>query len=141
MTALTSIIRCSGCGYIADPADPCPFRCPRAGTDDADHVLTRVLGPGGARLPCDPDANPFLRYRTYMHSYHVAAARGLPDGAYRELVATLDAAVAAVDGHGFRATPFSRSPDLSEALGFDRDGGVWVKDETEIGRASCRERV
>ena len=50
MTALTSIIRCSGCGYIADPADPCPFRCPRAGTDDADHVLTRVLGPSAVRF-------------------------------------------------------------------------------------------
>jgi threonine synthase len=60
----------------------------------------------------------------------VATARGLPDAAYRDLVASLDAAVAAVAGHGFRATPFSRSPDLSEALGFDRDGGVWVKDET-----------
>ena len=35
-----------------------------------------------------------------------------------------------MDGHGFRATPFFRSPELSDALGFDRDGGVWVKDET-----------
>ena len=35
-----------------------------------------------------------------------------------------------MDGHGFRATPFFRSPDLSDALGFDGDGGVWVKDET-----------
>jgi threonine synthase len=65
-----------------------------------------------------------------MHSYHVATARGLPDRAYRDLVASLDAAVAAVDGHGFRATPFFRSPGLSDALGFAGDGGVWVKDET-----------
>jgi len=65
-----------------------------------------------------------------MHSYHVATARGLPDGAYRDLVATLDASVAAVDGHGFRVTPFARSPELSDALGFDASGGVWVKDET-----------
>jgi threonine synthase len=65
-----------------------------------------------------------------MHSYHVATARGLSDRAYRDLVASLDAAVAAVDGHGFRATPFFRNPGLSDALGFDRHGGVWVKDET-----------
>jgi threonine synthase len=146
MTAPLSTICCPACGYVADPADPYPFRCPNAGTDDADHLLTRVLDPAAVRFPSAPapvsdpapvsnpapvsDTNPFLRYRTLMHSYHVATARGLPDTAYRDLVRELDAAVAAVAGHGFRATPFSRSPDLSEALGFDRDGGVWVKDET-----------
>jgi threonine synthase len=178
MTAPASIICCHGCGYVADPADPYPFRCPRAGTDDTDHVLTRVLRPAGARVPVTPPApvpapvpapapyvasadpahhvasagpadpadpaaadpadsarhanhtNPFLRYRTLMHSYHVALARGLPDAAYCDLVASLDASVAAVDGHGFRATPFARSRELSEALAFSIGGGVWVKDET-----------
>jgi threonine synthase len=134
MTPPASTICCAGCGSVPDPADPYPFRCPRAGTDDADHVLTRVLNPAAVRFPPAPapDTNPFLVYRTLMHSYHVATARGLPDGAYRDLVASLDASVAAVDGHGFRATPFSRSPELSDALGFDGDGdgGVWVKDET-----------
>ena len=65
-----------------------------------------------------------------MHSYHVATARGLPDAGYCDLVASLDASVAAVDGRGFRATPFARSRELSEALAFSADGGVWVKDET-----------
>jgi threonine synthase len=132
MTPSASTICCAGCGAVADPADPYPFRCPRAGTGNADHVLTRVLTPAAVRFPPAPalDTNPFLIYRTLMHSYHVATARGLPDGTYRDLVASLDASVAAVDGHGFRATPFSRSPELSDALGFDRDGGVWVKDET-----------
>ena len=130
MTVPASSICCAGCGYVADPADPYPFRCPRAGTDDADHLLTRVLSLDGAAFPAGPDANPFLRYRTLMHSYHVATARGLTDAGYRDLVASLDAAVAAVDGHGFRATPFFRSPELSEALGFSARGGVWVKDET-----------
>ena len=130
MTAPASIIRCHGCGYVADPADPYPFRCPRAGTDDADHILTRVLDPSAARFPISPDTNPFLRYRTFMHSYHVAMARGVPDVGYRDLVASLDASVADVDGHGFRVTPFARSPELSEALAFSADGGVWVKDET-----------
>jgi threonine synthase len=140
MTAPASTICCPACGYITDPADPYPFRCPRAGTDDADHLLTRVLNPAAVRFPPAPapvsnpapasHTNPFLLYRTLMHSYHVATARGLPDGAYRDLVDELDAAVAAVDGHGFRATPFFRSPGLSDALGFGGDGGVWVKDET-----------
>jgi threonine synthase len=150
MTPPASTIRCSGCGYVADPADPHPFRCPRAGTDDADHVLTRVLNLTNARFPEGDEANPFLRYRALMHSCHVATARAAGDQtyrepayrdpayrdpayrdtAYRDLVASLDAAVAAVDGHGFRATPFFRSRELSDALGFDRDGGVWVKDET-----------
>jgi len=141
MTAPASTICCPVCGHITDPADPYPFRCPRAGTDDADHLLTRVLDTAVVRFPPAPtpvsnpaapvsDTNPFLLYRTLMHSYHVATARGLPDGAYRDLVASLDAAVAAVDGHGFRATPFFRSPGLSDVLGFDPKGGVWVKDET-----------
>jgi threonine synthase len=141
MTAPASTICCPACGHVTDPADPYPFRCPRAGTDDADHLLTRVLDTAVVRFPPAPapvsnpaapvsDTNPFLLYRTLMHSYHVATARGLPDGAYRDLVDELDAAVAAVDGHGFRATPFLRSPGLSDALGFDPRGGVWVKDET-----------
>jgi threonine synthase len=130
MRAAASTIRCHGCGYLADPADPYPFRCPRAGTDDTDHVLARVLSLDGAVFPPDREANPFLRYRALMHSHHVATARGLPDAGYRDLVAALDASVAAVDGRGFRATPFFRSRNLSDALGFDRRGGVWVKDET-----------
>jgi len=130
MTPPASTICCAGCGYVADPAEPYPFRCPRTGTDDTDHVLTRVLSPAGARFPAGPDANPFLRYRALMHSYHVAVARGLPDAGYRDLVASLDASVAAVDGHGFRVTPFARSRELSDALAFSAAGGVWVKDET-----------
>ena len=34
------------------------------------------------------------------------------------LVRQLDAAIAAVDGVGFRVTPFERSDGLSDALGF-----------------------
>ena len=130
MTRPSSTIRCAGCAYVADPADPYPFRCPRAGTDDADHILTRVLDPAPTRFPASHDPNPFLRYCPLMHSHHLATPHGLTDAAYRDLVASLDAAVAAVDGHGFRATPFLRSPELSEALGFSAAGGVWIKDET-----------
>jgi threonine synthase len=135
-----STICCAGCGYTADPDDPYPFRCPRAGTDDTDHVLTRVLRLPGTRFPRGGEQNPFLRYRALMHSHHVATVHGISDERYRGLVASLDAAVAAVDGHGFAVTPFSRSRELSESLGFSPDGGVWVKDETRSVSGSHKGR-
>ena len=46
------------------------------------------------------------------------------------LVQTVDDAIALVDGAGFGVTPFDRSVELSDALGFSARGGVWVKDET-----------
>jgi threonine synthase len=125
-----SSICCSGCGYVADPADPYPFRCPKAGTDDADHVLNRVLSPEETRFPAGGEVNPFVRYRALMRSHHLAMALGMSDAGYRDLVASLDEPVADVAGHGFRATPFFRSQELSEVLGFSAAGGVWVKDET-----------
>jgi threonine synthase len=130
MTSPASTIRCAGCGYVADPDDAYPFRCARAGTDDTDHVMTRVLGQEGAHFPSGSDTNPFLRYRTLMHSHHVAMAHGISDARYRDLVASLDASVAAVDGHGFAVTPYFRSRELSESLAFSGGGGVWVKNET-----------
>jgi len=130
MTPPASTICCAGCGHAAGRDEVYPFRCPRAGTDDTDHVMTRVLRLPGTRFPRGSEENPFLRYRALMHSHHVATAHGIPDARYRGMVASLDASVAAVDGHGFAVTPFSRSRELSEALGFSAAGGVWVKDET-----------
>src|SRR5262249_28070327 len=123
-------IRCSGCGYVAAPEDPYPFRCPRAGTDDTDHVLTRVLRLVGAHFPRGGEENPFLRYRALMHSYHAAMAHGFSDSDYSALVRSLAASVAAVDGRGFRVTPLFRSRELSETLAFSASGGVWIKNET-----------
>jgi len=130
MSPPPSTIRCAGCGHAAGPDEAYPFRCPRAGTDDTDHVMTRVLRLPGTRFPGGGEENPFLRYRTLMHSHHVATAHGISDARYRGLVGSLDASVAAADGHGFAVTPFSRSQELSESLGFSPGGGVWVKDET-----------
>ena len=59
-----------------------------------------------------------------------AEADGMTAAARAALVRELDAAVAEVDGTGFRVTPFARSSELSDELGFAADGGVWVKDET-----------
>jgi threonine synthase len=127
---LASTIRCTGCGYVAAADEPYPFRCPRTGGDDTDHVLTRVLVPGRAHFPRGVEDNPYLRYRALMHSHHLASAYGIADAGYRTLVASIDASVAAVDGHGFRVTPLQRSRRLSDVLGFAAGGGVWVKNET-----------
>ena len=96
MTPAGSTIRCSGCGYVTDPDDTYPFRCPRAGTDDTDHVLTRVLELGGSYFPRGSEENPFVRYRALMHSHHVATAHGISDAGYTGLVASLDLSVAAI---------------------------------------------
>ena len=132
MTDLPSSLVCSGCGTAARPDDPYPFRCPNAGrADDVDHVLVRILDVPELSWPEDrAEPNPFLRYRSLLRFSHVARARGLDDDDVRELITDLDARVAAVEGHGFRATPFARSAELGRRLGCSPRGGVWVKDET-----------
>ena len=119
---------CAGCGAEPSPGEPYPFRCPNAGRgDDVDHVLRRELDLTTIAFPADRgEENPFVRYRTLFHAYHA----GLEDGEFVSLVRRLDDAVASVDGHGFRATPFFRSQELSDELGFSAEGGVWLKDET-----------
>ena len=123
---------CAGCGAVPEWSEPYPFRCPNARRDDdVDHVLRRELDLSTVRFPAsDSESNPFIRFRTLLHAYHVAMRGGLSDDAYCALVRQLDERVAAVDGHGFSVTPFSRSTELSDALAFSDPGGVWVKDET-----------
>ena len=118
---------CTGCGSEPRPAEPYPFRCPNAGRDDVDHVLRRELDLSTARFPLrDPEPNPFVRYSRLFHAYGL----GLPDEEFCSIVRWLDREVAVVDGHGFTVTPFARSAELSDRLGFSDRGGVWVKDET-----------
>ncbi|HKZ75498.1 MAG TPA: PLP-dependent lyase/thiolase [Actinomycetota bacterium] len=127
---VTSVV-CAGCGHVAPPDEPYPFRCPNARPgDDIDHVLARELDPTHVGFPDDDEPNPFVRYRELFHSYHLGRRHGLSDGDCVDLVERLDKAVAEVDGRGFTVTPFLRSDSLSERLGFSREGGVWVKDET-----------
>ena len=130
-----SRLECAGCGTRIPAGEPYPFRCPGAGgEDDTDHVLDRILDavradPHG-RSFLDPTANPFLRYRKLFHSYHAALEGGLSDADYQAIVIDLDAAVAGVEGHGFRSTPFDPSESLSRRLGFAAGDAVWIKDET-----------
>jgi len=115
---------CAGCG--AEPArdDPYPFACPNAGRgDDVDHVLRRELDLGAVEFPADDgEPNPFVRFRGFLHAYHAAREGGIADEDFVALVRALDERVAAVDGHGFRVTPFAAADGLG--------AGVWVKDET-----------
>ena len=131
---MASTVVCSGCGHAAAAGDPYPFRCPRAGTDDGDHVMVRVLDNARVRFPAPAgraaEPNPFLRYRSLLHPYHLAVAGDLGDDGYRGLVEYLDRELARWDGRGFRATPFGRQAGLSTALGCTGAGGAWVKDET-----------
>ena len=129
MTDLPSSLICSGCGAVARPEDPYPFRCPNAArADDVDHVLVRVLDTSELPWPDGDEPNPFLRYRSLLRFAHLARARGMGDDEVQGLISELDQRVAAVEGHGFRATPFERSAELGRRLG--TTGGVWVKDET-----------
>ncbi len=126
-----TILICAGCGAQADPDDPYPFRCPAAARgDDVDHVMTVVLDPAGLRFEDDDEPNPFIRYRELLHAYQAARSLRMSDESWVDLVRELAARVAAVEGTGFRITPFERSRGLSEHLGSADGGGVWVKDET-----------
>ena len=128
MSVALDALVCAGCGASPPLSEPYPFRCPNANGDDVDHVLRRVL-PADVAFPPDEDPNPFIRYRTLLHSYRFGRACGLRDDEFCDLVRRLDADVARVDGRGFTVTPLARCDELSELLGFT-DGGVWVKDET-----------
>ncbi len=129
--AIASAMACAGCGYQAPPDEPFPLRCSRAGDGrGADHVMVARLLPEGMRFPDSDHPNPFIRYRTLLHTYHLAIALGATDAQYVDVVERLDAAVARVDGRGFAVTPFGRSGPLSVRLGFSSQGSGWVKDET-----------
>ncbi len=128
----STTMRCSGCGAEVGDEEPFPFACPNARPgDDVDHLLVRLLEEdwtGTARS--ESAENPFVRYRGYMRSYQVAKNAGTKDDEYVDLVKQLDDSVATVDGRGFVITPFGRADRLSDFLGFDAEGGVWIKDET-----------
>jgi threonine synthase len=124
--AATSALRCPACGWSPGPDDPYPFRCANAGTDDGDHLLAIDEQALGSPLAGEPDDDPFVRFRHGLWSHRFALAHGMADAEWVALVRALDDAVAAVDGHGFRVTPFREHPALSKRLGLT----VLVKDET-----------
>jgi threonine synthase len=129
---LPTALVCAGCGHRVPDEAPLAFACPAARPgDDVDHLLVRVTVGGQDASAEEAGApNPYVRWRTRFHAYDRARAMSWSDAEYVRLVQRLDTAVALVDGHGFRITPFARSGPLSDALGFSATGGAWVKDET-----------
>jgi threonine dehydratase len=119
--------RCAACDRELGVTASMPWRCPAAG-DDPHHVLVRVR----ALAPFRPNdhPNPFVRFDTELAWAAHADAHGVAFDDRVALVESVDAQVASVAGTGFTVTPFDRSRALSDALGFARDGGVFVKDET-----------
>ena len=120
--------RCAVCGATTDVTAPLSWRCP--GSTDTDRHHAPQLHQPIAPLRSRGDDNPYLAFRSYLAWDALAESLGLEEAARVDLVAELDAQVAAVAGTGFRTTPFFRSDRLSHALSFTGDGGVWIKDET-----------
>ena len=73
--------------------------------------------------------SPFEQYRTRLASYREARRRGWSDARFVALVRELDAAVAAVDGHGFAQTPLVPAQALAAAMEL-RPDCLWLKDDT-----------
>ena len=123
-------LRCAGCGLVATTLDPLPFACPAAREgDDIDHLMTRELAaiPGEALVADPTSQQPFLRYRHRLSSHALAIQAGWTQAQYTDLVATLDARVAEVDGAGFSITPLQRLPDVETLMGLRGQGRVLAK--------------
>jgi threonine synthase len=132
-TVLTSVttMTCAGCGAVAPPDEPRPFRCRNAGQGDVDHVMRRSIDidtPGLREAFYDHEADPFIRYRKLTHAWHTAMAAGMSDSGFIALVERLEQRIAVIDGGGFHVTPFYQHYALTRALDLHAD--LWVKNET-----------
>jgi threonine synthase len=105
-----------------------PWRCPHE-TGDRRHVLL-LEDDGGPFVADELDDNPFVRFRHQMAWWAFGRSRGMADDELVGLVNDLDEELMSVDDTGFAMTPYGRSPELSDLLGFTPYGGVWIKDET-----------
>jgi threonine synthase len=135
---LTAGWQCTVCGASVDIAQPLMWRCPNSTDRDRHHALHLVQAP--SPLQSTGDSNPFLAFRSHVAWDAYAATLGLTDAARVALIRQLDGDVAAVAGTGFVTTPFTRADRLSGALGFQPDGGIWVKDETHQVAGSHKAR-
>ena len=116
------------CGTHVDVAASLVWRCPRATDSDPHHALQLVQAISPLRAT--DDANPLVAFQRYLAWDSFAAANGMTEAARTSTIRQLDSDIAGVAGTGFHFTPFDRADALSEALGFNEAGGVWVKDET-----------
>lgn len=130
--------QCSVCRRRVDIESATPWRCPNATATDRHHVLRPTVV--GERPAAPAGDHPFVANDAWLAWAAFAASHGMTDDARRALVLELDDAVCAVDDVGFHVTPFERSAALSDELGFDASGGVWVKDETGAVGGSQKSR-
>lgn len=71
----------------------------------------------------------FEGYAGRLEARRLAPGDAAASDALAAAIGELDAAVAAVEGHGFEPTPFAPAPELAEAVGIG-DAELWIKDET-----------
>lgn len=128
--------RCAACAHLVDIATAWPWRCPNSTLIDRHHVL-RLMGVH--RRPSIDD-HPLLVGDANLAWLSFANAHGMTTSAIDTLVAEVDDAVFAVGGTRFHITPYGRQDKLSDALGFDHTGGVFVKDETRAVGGSHKAR-
>jgi threonine synthase len=131
-------LRCAVCDAHVPIGQPLTWRCPNASIGGTPHLLRFEFVPAPLRASEDP--NPFVAFRPYLAWDAFAARAGLDGAAREDAIRDLDAQVTVVAGVGFHWTPLFRSAELSDALGFTPDGGVWVKDETAAVAGSHKAR-
>ncbi|HWW45806.1 MAG TPA: PLP-dependent lyase/thiolase, partial [Acidimicrobiia bacterium] len=68
---------------------------------------------GAAAWPTTREPNPFIRYRTLLHSYARWCAQGGTDEGWCDRVSRFDDRVATLDGRGFRVTPLTSVADVT----------------------------
>ena len=129
--SVSVVLRCAGCAATVDPLDvgaPQPFRCPNAErAKNVDHVLTwDPLMAGVGEWPSDTSHNPFIRYRTLHHSYHVHMLSGGTDAEYVRLVDRVDASLQRHGGVGFTVAPLMPLDALEAATGIE----TWARNDT-----------
>ncbi len=130
-------LRCAVCGTHVPIGEPLSWRCPSS-TPSEPHLLRFEKNLAPLRAADDP--NPFVAFRRYLAWDAFAAASGLDIDRRISMIRSLDTAIEAVDGTGFRWTPLARSEALSSTLGFSEHGGVWVKDDTRNVAGSHKAR-
>jgi threonine synthase len=129
--SVSVVLRCAGCATTVDPLDvgaPSPFRCPNVDrAKNVDHVLAwDPVVAGVSMWPNEVSTNPFLRYRTLHHSYHLHLGAGGTDAEYVRIVERLDEALVKHGGPGFTAAPLAPMGVFESTTGFD----TWFRDDT-----------
>jgi len=138
MTGVVTGLECSVCGATLPINQPLSWRCPHSSDADRHHVLHF----NSSMVPFRPttDVNPFLAYRKWLAVDSFGESIGVSGEHRIRIIENLNTSIASVGGVGFHRTPLMRADALSDHLGFDASGGVWVKDETHHVAGSHKAR-